>query len=120
MRARQVLVKAYKSTPGPSEPTKCERRAEKDRVEIENARKSMKNRIVEYSADESEDDEDSEWEIERNELVRITASGGENEPSGTDREISPRTVVENEEKATQRRENQRDRDAELSKWGKLG
>ena len=81
-----------KSTPGPSEPTKCKKRAEKDRVEMENARQSRKHRIVEYSADESKDDEDSEWEIERNEPVRITASGGENVPSGTDREISPRTV----------------------------
>ena len=29
--------KSEKITPGPSEPTKCKRRAEKDRVEIENA-----------------------------------------------------------------------------------
>ena len=50
----------------------------------------MKHRIVEYSADESE--EDSEWEIERDEPARITASGGENVPSGTDKEISPKTV----------------------------
>ena len=53
--------KRVHSTPGPSEPTKCKRRAEKDRVEMENARRSTKQRIVEYSADESEDDEDSEW-----------------------------------------------------------
>ena len=59
---------------------------------MENARKSMKHRIVEYSADESEDDEDSEWEIERNEPAKITASRGENLPSGTDKEISPKTV----------------------------
>ena len=59
---------------------------------MENARKMIKHRIVEYSADESEDDEDSEREIERNEPLRITVSGGENVPSGTDREISTRTV----------------------------
>ena len=52
----------------------------------------MKHRIVEYSADESEDDEDSEWEIEKNETATITPSGGENVPSGTDKEISPKTV----------------------------
>ena len=52
--------KIVKSTPGPSEPTKCKRKAEKHQVEMENARKSMKHRIVEYSADESEDDENSE------------------------------------------------------------
>ena len=45
--------KRVHSTPGPSEPTKCKRRAEKDRVEMENARRSTKQRIVEYSADES-------------------------------------------------------------------
>ena len=84
--------KSVKKGPCPSEPTKCKRRAEKDRVEKENARKLMKHRILEYSADESEDDEGSEWEIERNEPVRITASGGENVPSGTNSEISPRTV----------------------------
>ena len=83
--------KTVKSTPGPSEPTKCKRKAE-NQVEMENARKSMKHRIVEYSADESEYDEDSEWEIERAEPARITASGGENVPSGTDKEISPKTV----------------------------
>ena len=84
--------KTVKSTPGPIEPTKCKKKAEKDQVEMENARKSMKHRIVEYSADESEDDEDSEWEIERDEPARITASGGENVPSGTDKEMSPKTV----------------------------
>ena len=31
--------KSVKSTPGPSEPSKCERKAEKDRVEMENARR---------------------------------------------------------------------------------
>ena len=61
------------------------RRAEKDRVEMENARRSTKQRIVEYSADESEDDEDSV-------PVKITASEGNDVPSGTARERSPRTV----------------------------
>ena len=84
--------KRLHSTPGPSEPTKYKRRAEKDRVEMENARRSTKQRIVEYSADESEDDEDSEWEIERNEPVKITVSKGDDIPSGTARERSPRTV----------------------------
>ena len=84
--------KTVKSTPGPIEPTKCTRKAKKDQIEMENARKSMKHRIEEYTADESEDDEDSEWEIERDEPARITASGGENVPSGTDKNISPKTV----------------------------
>ena len=84
--------KRVHSTPGPSEPTKSKRRAEKNRVEMENARRSTKQRIVEYSADESEDDEDSEWEIERNEPVKIAASEGDDVPSGTARERSPRTV----------------------------
>ena len=55
---------SQKSTPGPSEPTKCKRKAEKDQIEMENARKSLKHRIVEYSADESEDDEDGDWKVE--------------------------------------------------------
>ena len=59
---------------------------------MENARKSTKHRIVEYSADESEEDEDSDWEVERDETAKITASGGENVPSGTDKEITPKTV----------------------------
>ena len=59
---------------------------------MENARSSTKQRIVEYSADESEEDEDGEWEIERNEPVKITASEGDEVPSGTARERSPRTV----------------------------
>ena len=84
--------KSRKSTPEPSEPTKCKRKAEKDPLEMENARKSMKHRIVEYSADESEEDEDSDWEVERDETAKITASGGENVPSGTDKEITPKTV----------------------------
>ena len=84
--------KRVHSTPGPSEPTKGKPRAEKDRVKMENARRSTKQRIVEYSADESEDDEDSEWEIERNEPVKITASEGDDVPSGTARERSPKTV----------------------------
>ena len=112
--------KRVHSTPGPSEPTKCKRRAEKDRVEMENARRSTKQRGVEYSADESKDDKDSEWEIERNEPVKNTASEGDDVPSGTARERSPRTVGGKRKKkasARQRRENQHDRDAELTKWG---
>ena len=113
------LSRTVHSTPAPSEPTKCKRRAEKDWVEMENARRSTKQRIVEYSADESEDDEDSEWEIERNEPAKTTASEGDDVPSGTARERSPRTVGGKRKKARakQRRENQQGRDAELTKWG---
>ena len=52
------------STPAPRDSNKYKRKAEKDRTAMENARKSTKQRIVEYSADESEDDDhdyDSEW-----------------------------------------------------------
>ena len=84
--------KSLKSTPGPSEPTKCKRKAEKDQIEMEHARKSIKHRIVEYTEDESEEDEDSDWEVKRHETAKITASGGENVPSGTDKEITPKTV----------------------------
>ena len=78
------------STLGPSESKKHKRKAEKDRVAMENARRSTKQRIVEYSADESEDKEDSEWEIERNEPMKSAPNEGNDVPSA--RERSPRSV----------------------------
>ena len=64
--------------------------AEKDRIAMENARRSTKQLIVEYSADESEEDEDSEWEIEQNEPIKGAANEGNDVPSV--REKSPRSV----------------------------
>ena len=78
------------STPAPSESNKYNRKAEEDRIAMENARRSTKQRIVEYSADESEDDEDSEWEIERNEPIKSAANEGNDVPSV--RKKSPRSV----------------------------
>ena len=80
------------STPAPSESNKYKRKAEKDRTAMENARRSTKQRIVEYSADESEDDddEDSEWKIERSEPIIGAADEGKDVPSV--RENSPRPV----------------------------
>ena len=78
------------SSPAPSEFNKYKRKAETDRVAMENARRSTKQRIVEYSADESEDDEDSEWEIEQNEPIKSAANEGNDVRSV--RENSPRSV----------------------------
>ena len=78
------------STPAPSESNKYKRKAEKDRIAIVNARRSTKQRIVEYSADESEDDEDSEWESERSEPIKGAANEGNDVPSV--REKSPKSV----------------------------
>ena len=80
------------STPAPSESNKYKRKAEKDRTAMENARRSTKQRIVEYSADESEDDDDddSEWEIGRSEPIIGAANEGKDVPSV--RENSPRSV----------------------------
>ena len=101
------------NTPGPSKPTKLKRQAEKDQLEIEQVRKTKKNRIVEYSEDEdtkrarktkknrivenseekSDEDEDSEWAVVgRAGETEKTAAIGKNEPSGTDREQTPKTV----------------------------
>ena len=46
--------------------TEHKRQAEKskgDQLEMEAARKTKKNRIVEYSEDESDKDEESEWAV---------------------------------------------------------
>ena len=55
------------------------------------AKKPKKQRIVEYSEDESDEEGDSDWAVETNETAKI-AAGGENEPSGTDKERTPKTV----------------------------
>ena len=75
------------------------------------------NRIVEYSEDESDADEDSDWSVETDETAKMSlaAGGGENEPSGTDKERTPKTV--NENKARRQRENRRDNGEESTKWG---
>ena len=80
------------NTPAPSESNKYKRKAEKDRTAMESARKSTKQRIVEYSADESEDDDDDdcEWEIGRRETIIDAANVGIYVPSV--REKSPRSV----------------------------
>ena len=72
------------NTPGPSKPTKHKRQAEKDQLEIERARKTKKNRIVEYSEDESDKDEESKWAVVgRAGETEKTAVSGANEPPGT-------------------------------------
>ena len=80
------------STPAPSDSNKFKRKAEKDRTAMENARKSTKQRIVEYSADESEDDDDydSEWEIGQREPTTGAANEGQDVPSVSVN--SPRSV----------------------------
>ena len=57
---------------------------------MENARRLTKQRIMEYSADKSEDDEDSKWEMERNKPIKSAANEGNDVPSA--RESSPRSV----------------------------
>ena len=70
-----------KSTTGPSKPTKYKRKADKDQMEqarktkknriveysedevMERAQKAKKHRIVEYSEDESDEDDESDWAV---------------------------------------------------------
>ena len=107
--------KPTKSTPGPSNPTKYKRKVDKDQLEMKQARKTKKNRIVEYSKDEvmeraqkpkklrkveysedeSDEDGDSDWEItgRTDETAKSpAASGGENESSVTTKEQTPKIV----------------------------
>ena len=42
----------------------------------------MKQRIVEYSEDESKEDEDSDWTVETDEAAKTAASGGAIELNG--------------------------------------
>ena len=49
-----------KSTPGPSVPTKLKRKAEKEKIAMGKAQKAAKPRIVEYSEDESEENDMSD------------------------------------------------------------
>ena len=106
--------KPIKSTPGPSKPTKYKRKAEKDQLEMEQARRTKKNRIVENSEDENmerarkmrknliveyiEDESDEYGDSDAavmgrtDEAAKTAASGGENEPSGTDKDQTPKTV----------------------------
>ena len=89
---------------------------------MENARKSTKQRIVEYSADESEDDDDeydSEWEIGRREPTLGAANEGQEVPSVSVN--SPRPVGgkrnKNQNKTATRRSTRQS--AELTKWGEV-
>ena len=50
-----------------------------------------KQRIIEYSVDESDEEGDSDWAVETNETAKI-AAGGENEPSARDKERTPKSV----------------------------
>ena len=104
--------KPTNSTPGLSKPTKYKGKAEKDQLameqaqivkknrvvvysedeDMERAKRPKKHRIVEYSEDKSDEDGDSDWAVETNETAKIAASSGENEPSGTDKERTPKTV----------------------------
>ena len=84
-----------KSTPGPIEPTKFKRKADKEQIAMGKAKKSVKQRVVEYSEDESEEDEDSDWTVEADEAAKTATSGGAIEPSETDKERTPKTVSGN-------------------------
>ena len=54
---------------------------------MERARKTKKNRIVQYSEDESDEEEEREWAVMgRTDEAAKTAASGENDLSGTDRE----------------------------------
>ena len=77
----------------------------------------MRQRIVEYSEDESEGDEDSDWTVEADEAAKTVASGGAIEPSETDKEQTPKTVGGNRKQGAAGQENQRDSDEALTKWG---
>ena len=102
------------NTPGPSKPTEHMSQAEKskgDQLEMERARKTKKSRIVEYSEDESKEDEESEWAVVGFEgKAEKTAASGANELSGTDKEQTPKTVgnkMKLGEEATRRSTRQR-------------
>ena len=47
---------------------------------------------MEYSEDESKEDEDSDWTVETDEAAKTAASGGAIELSGTEKEQTPKTV----------------------------
>ena len=84
---------------------------------MEQARKTKKSRIVEYSEDESKEDEDSEWAVVgcTNEAEK-TAGSGENEPSGTDREPTPKPTAIKESWLRRQRADRRDNREESIKW----
>ena len=85
------------------------------------AKRSAKQRIVEYSEDESEEDEDSDWTVEADEAAKTAASKGAIEPSETDKERTPKTVEGNRKQgaagAAAGLENQRGSDEALTKMG---
>ena len=79
---------------------------------MEQARKSKKNRIFVHSEDESDEDEDSDRAVmgRTDEATKTLASGGESEPSGTDKEQTPKNVGNKRkhgEEATRRSTQQR-------------
>ena len=63
----------------------------------------MKQRVVEYSEDESEEDEDSDWTVEADEAAKTAASGGAIEPSETDKERTPKQGAAGTRKSTRQR-----------------
>ena len=101
------------STPASSDSNKYKRKAEKDRAAMENARKATKQRIVEYSADESEDDDDeydSEWEIGRREPTLGATNEGQDVPSvsvNSPRPVGGRRNKNQHEAATRKSTRQR-------------
>ena len=72
-----------KSTQGPSVPTKFKRKADKEKSTMKQAIKAANARIVEYSADESEENDMSDWTVEEDEAEKTAASKDVIEPSDT-------------------------------------
>ena len=92
-----------KSTPGPSVPTKFKRKAEKEQIAMGKAKKAAKPRIVEYSEDESEEDDISDWTVEEDEAAKTAASKEAIEPSDTDTTRNRKKGAEGTRKSTRQR-----------------
>ena len=90
-----------KSTPGPSVPTKFKRKAEKEKIAMGQAKKAAKPRIVEYSEDESEENDTSDWTVEEDEAAKTAASKEVIEPSDTVVTRTPKTVEGNRKKGAE-------------------
>ena len=80
------------SIPGPSVPTKFKRKAEKEKFAKGQAKKAAKPRIVEYSEDESEENDMSDWTVEEDEAEKTAASKDVIEPSDTVVTRTPKTI----------------------------
>ena len=90
-----------KSTPGPNVPTKFKRKAEKETFAMGQAKKAAKPRIVEYSEDESEENDMSDWTVEEDEAAKTAASKEVTEPSDTVVTRTPKTVEGNRKKSAE-------------------